>query len=221
MNLSLFSVYICRMARGKKTEAEEKARFSHEAIAHLDHLYRVALFLAKESSEAEDLVQETYARALGSYKKFTPGTNMKAWLTMILQNFFFDQYYQKKRWVSVENSFADEAKETSDCWDKFQADSPEPENQILLKELSDKISDALSKISEEFRLPVILVDMGDFSYEEAAEILSCPVGTIRSRLARGRRLIYKHLRGYVGIKAKTERKNELQSGARAHYWPSR
>src|SRR5262252_6484589 len=105
------------MARGKKTE--EKSRFSHEAMAHLDHLYRVALYLVKESSEAEDLVQETYARALTSYKQFTPGTNMKAWLTMILQNFFFDQYYQKKRWVSVENSFADEEEETSDCWDKF------------------------------------------------------------------------------------------------------
>ncbi len=209
------------MAWGKKTEAEEKTKFSLEAMAHLDHLYRVALYLAKESSEAEDLVQETFARALGSYKQFTPGSNMKAWLTMILQNFFFDQYYQKKRWLSVQESCADEEEETSDCWEKLPNDNPGPESQVLLNELSDKISDVLSKISAEFRLPVILVDMGDFSYEEAAEILCCPLGTIRSRLARGRRLIYKHLKGYVGVKEKTERKNELQRSARAHYWPSR
>src|SRR6516165_9684989 len=128
------------MARGKKTEAEEKEKFSREAIAHLDHLYRVALFLAKESSEAEDLVQETYARALGSYKKFTPGTNMKAWLTMILQNFFFDQYSERKRWTSIANRSAD-GEETSDCWEKLPTDGPGPENQILLKELSGKIND--------------------------------------------------------------------------------
>ena len=77
------------MARGKETTDEDKKNFSHEATTHLDHLYRVALYLAKESNEAKDLVQETYSRALGSYKQFTPGTNMKAWLTTILYNFFF------------------------------------------------------------------------------------------------------------------------------------
>ena len=207
------------MARKKKTEAEEKSKLSHEAIAHLDHLYRVALYLVKESSEAEDLVQETYARALGSYKQFTAGTNMKAWLTMILHNFFFDQYCEKKRWISVEHNFTEE--ETLGYWEKVPSDKPGPESQILLKELSGKISDVLSKISDEFRLPVILVDMGDFSYEEAAEILSCPVGTIRSRLARGRRLMYKHLKGYVGIKQKNKRKNEVRTGTRTHHWLGR
>lgn len=216
MNLSLFSVYSRRMARERETKGKEKEKFSHEAMAHLDDLYRVALYLAKESNEAEDLVQETYARALGSYKQFTPGTNMKAWLTMILQNFFFDQYREKKRWISV---FAEE--ETSGYWEKVPIDKPGPENQILLNELSGKISEVLSKISDEFRLPVILVDMGDFSYEEAAEILSCPLGTIRSRLSRGRRLIYKHLKGYVGIKQKNERKNEVRTGTRTHHWPGR
>jgi RNA polymerase sigma-70 factor, ECF subfamily len=204
LNLGFFSVYVRAMAPEGGTKGEEREKFTHEAMAHLDHLYRVALYLAKKSNEAEDLVQETYARALGSYKQFIPGTNMKAWLTMILQNFFFDQYCEKKRWISVEHNFAEE--ETSGYWEKVPIDKPGPESQILLKELSGKISDVLSKISHEFRLAVILVDMGDFSYEEAAEILSCPLGTIRSRLARGRRLIYKHLKGYVGIKKKNERK---------------
>jgi len=207
------------MAPKGETKGEEREKFSHEAMAHLDHLYRVALYLAKESNEAEDLVQETYARALGSYKQFIPGTNMKAWLTMILHNFFFDQYCEKKRWISVEHNFTEE--ETLGYWEKVPSDKPGPESQILLKELSGKISDVLSKISDEFRLPVILVDLGDFSYEEAAEILSCPLGTIRSRLARGRRLMYKHLKGYVGIKQKNKRKNEVRTGTRTHHWLGR
>src|SRR6516162_8428609 len=167
------------MAGERETKDEEKEKFSHEAMAHLDHLYRVALYLAKESNEAEDLVQETYARALGSYKQFTPGTNMRAWLTMILHNLFFDQCYEKKRWTSVERSLAEE--EASNYCEKVPPHNPGPESHILLKELSGKISDVLSKIPDEFRLPIILVDMGDFSYEEAAEILFCPTGTIRSR----------------------------------------
>jgi RNA polymerase sigma-70 factor, ECF subfamily len=85
-------------------------------------------------------------------------------------------------------------------------ENPGPETHILLKELKGKITDVLDKIPEEFRLPIILVVMGDFSYEEAAEILSCPVGTIRSRLFRGRKLVYKELREYMGIKEKSERK---------------
>ena len=193
------------MRRGKDTRDKEKEKFSHEAMTHLDHLYRVALYLAKESNEAKDLVQETYSRALGSYKQFTPGTNMKAWLTTILCNFFFHDRNQKKKWLSVKDSFAQD-EEPSDYWEQVPTENPGPETQMLLKELKGKITDVLNKIPEEFRLPIILVIMGGFSYEEAAEILSCPVGTIRSRLFRGRKLVYKELRGYMGIKEKSERK---------------
>ena len=193
------------MRRGKDTRDKEKEKFSHEAMTHFDHLYRVALYLAKESNEAKDLVQETYSRALGSYKQFTPGTNMKAWLTTILCNFFFHDRNQKKKWLSVKDSFAQD-EEPSDYWEQLPTENPGPETQMLLKELKGKITDVLNKIPEEFRLPIILVIMGGFSYEEAAEILSCPVGTIRSRLFRGRKLVYKELRGYMGIKEKSERK---------------
>jgi RNA polymerase sigma-70 factor (ECF subfamily) len=205
LNSSLVYVMHRCMARGKETRDEEKEKFSHEATTHLDHLYRVALYLAKESNEAKDLVQETYSRALGSFKQFTPGTNMKAWLTTILYNFFFHQRNQTKKWLSVEDNFAED-EEPSDYWEQVPTENPGPETQILLKELKGKITDVLNKIPEEFRLPIILVVMGDFSYEEAAEILSCPVGTIRSRLFRGRKLVYKELRGYMGIKEKSERK---------------
>jgi RNA polymerase sigma-70 factor, ECF subfamily len=193
------------MARGKETTDEEKEKFSHEAMTHLDHLYRVALYLAKESNEAKDLVQETYSRALGSYKQFTPGTNMKAWLTTILYNFFFHLRNEKKKWISLENNFKED-EGSSDYCEQVPTENPGPETHLLLKELKGKIADVLDKIPEEFRLPIILVVMGDFSYEEAAEILSCPVGTIRSRLFRGRKVVYKELREYMGIKEKSERK---------------
>ena len=193
------------MARGKETRNEEKEKFSHEAMTHVDHLYRIALYLAKETDEAKDLVQETYSRAFGSYKQFTPGTNMKAWLTTILYNFFFHHRNQKKKWISVEDNFA-EGEGPSDYWEQVPTENPGPETHILLKELKGKISDVLNEIPEEFRLPIILVIMGDFSYEEAAAILSCPVGTIRSRLFRGRKLVYRKLKEYMGMKEKSERK---------------
>ena len=90
----------------------------------------------------------------------------------------------------------------SDYWERVVGENPGPENHILDKELNVTITEALRKIPEEFRAPLLLVDMGDFSYAETAEILSCPVGTIRSRLSRGRRLLHKHLKGYIGIKEK-------------------
>jgi RNA polymerase sigma-70 factor (ECF subfamily) len=208
------------MARGEETRDKEREKFSHEAMTHLDHLYRIALYLAKESNEAKDLVQETYSRALGSYMQFTPGTNMKAWLTTILYNFFFHHCNQKKKWLSAEDNFGEDGG-PSDYWEQVPTENPGPETHILLKELKGKITDVLNKIPEEFRLPIILVVMGDFSYEEAAEILSCPLGTIRSRLSRGRRLIYKHLKGYMGIEEKEERKNEVRTGRRTDKRPDR
>ena len=182
------------MAQERKPE--EKEKFAREVMTYLDHLYRLAFHLAKEREEARDLVQETFARALSSYDQFSPGTNMKAWLTKILYNLFFDHYHQKKRWVSVDDeAFGQE--ERSDYWDKVPADNTGPENLILGKVLSMKIAEALRMIPGEFRVPIVLVDMGDFSYAEAADILSCPVGTVRSRLSRGRRLLHKYLKRYV------------------------
>ena len=189
------------MVGERKDKAEERERFSREAMTHLDHLYRIAFHLIKEPDEAQDFVQETYARALSCYEQFTPGTNMKAWLTRILYNFFFDHYQQKKRWVSVEDE-AVGGEENLAYWERVSTDNPGPEGHLLLKELNIEINQALRKIPEEFRVPIILVDMGDFSYAEAAEILSCPVGTVRSRLSRGRRLLYRLLQSYVGLREK-------------------
>jgi len=183
------------VVRGGKAQPEEREKFSREAMTYLDHLYRVAFHLAKEEDEAQDLVQETFVRALGSHEQFTAGTNMKAWLTRILYNFFFDHYRQRKRWVSTENKTGEE--EGGDYWEKIPTENPGPEGEILTKEQNVKIHEALKRIPEEFRMPILLVDMGDFSYAEAAEILSCPVGTIRSRLSRGRMLLHQYLKRYI------------------------
>jgi RNA polymerase sigma-70 factor (ECF subfamily) len=175
----------------KNASRAERDVFAREAMTHLDHLYRVAFHLAKDQESAEELVQETFARALAACDQFNPGTNMKAWLTKILHNFFFDRYRQMRRWVSTDDPTHQES-------DQLPAENPGPEGHVLLKELNTKITDVLRRIPREFRAPIVLVDMGDFSYEEAAEILSCPIGTIRSRLSRGRKLMREHLRPYIG-----------------------
>jgi RNA polymerase sigma-70 factor (ECF subfamily) len=189
------------VAGNKKANAAERETFAREALVHLDHLYRVAFHLAKDDSRAQDMIQETFVRALASYEQFSPGTNMKAWLTRILYNLFFDDYQRKKRWASL----TDYGKE-SDYGAGVAVENAGPESHVLRKELNVQISNELKKIPEEFRAPIVLVDMGDFSYEEAAEILSCPIGTIRSRLSRGRKLMQQHLRVYMGGKQEGSRR---------------
>jgi RNA polymerase sigma-70 factor, ECF subfamily len=181
----------------EKNCAAAREQFLHQAVAHLDHLYRVALHLASEPDAAEDLVQETYTRAISSYEQFNVGSNMKAWLTRILYNFFFDRYREKKRWISIEDNSIDRT-EAPDYPETIPVGNLGPEAYALLNELNAKISDALRKLPPDFRVPIILVDMADFSYAEAAEVLSCPLGTIRSRISRGRKLLRKYLQAYVG-----------------------
>ncbi|HWH75761.1 MAG TPA: sigma-70 family RNA polymerase sigma factor [Candidatus Binatus sp.] len=174
-----------------------RERFSSEIMSYLDHLYRVAFHLARNDDEAQDCVQETCARALGAYNQFTPGSNMKAWLTRILYNFFFDSYARNKRMVAADH-LLDATDIGKDFWETLPTEIAAPETQLLERELGAKIAAALRRIPEEFRAPIVLVDMGDFSYMEAAEILSCPIGTVRSRLSRGRKLLQKLLGGYLG-----------------------
>jgi RNA polymerase sigma-70 factor, ECF subfamily len=181
------------VAGERKAAGAEQDAFAREAMVHLDHLYRVGFHLAKHQDEAQELVQETFVRALAACDQFNPGTNMKAWLTKILHNLFFDRYHQRKRWISAE----DVTEQESDYWERLPAENPGPESHVLQRELSTQITDGLRRIPEEFRAPILLVDMGDFSYDEAAEILSCPIGTIRSRLSRGRKLMQQYLRPYI------------------------
>lgn len=176
--------------------------FVTEIMTHLDHLYRVAIHLVRNVDEAKDCVQETCTRALTSREQFMPGSNMKAWLTRILYNFFYDSYARNKRTVAADDLV--DGTDGADFWEAHGGDGPGPEVQVLDRELEAKIGVALKQIPEEFRAPILLVDMGDLTYAEAAEILSCPIGTVRSRLSRGRRLLQKHLSSYLG-KSGTDR----------------
>jgi len=170
--------------------------FATEITTYLDHLYRVAFHLARNADEAKDCVQETCTRALSSQLQFTPGSNMRAWLTRILYNYFYDSYARNKRTVAAEDLL--DGTDAADFWEIHAGDGPGPETQVLDNELGAKIGAAIQQIPEEFRAPILLVDMGDLTYAEAAEVLSCPIGTVRSRLSRGRRLLQKQLSGYLG-----------------------
>jgi RNA polymerase sigma-70 factor (ECF subfamily) len=170
-----------------------------EIMVHLDHLYRVAYYLVRNPQDAQDCVQETCARALAARSQYAPGTNLKAWLTRILYNFFYDAYARKRRLVSVEDLA--QAGEPVEFSSGVRTENPGPEASLLEQELGAQINAALARIPAEFRAAIVLVDMGDFTYAEAGEILSCPVGTVRSRLSRGRRLLQRELSEYLGATA--------------------
>jgi RNA polymerase sigma-70 factor (ECF subfamily) len=192
--------YNSRTVSQSHARPDRDETFSSEIIANLDHLYRVAFHLVHNRDEAQDCVQETCARALSAYRQFTPGSNMKAWLTRILYNFFVDVYARNQRMIAADDLMRD-GNPGKDYWDTVTTDHPGPEGQVLARELDDEIGAALKRIPEEFRAPIVLVDMGDLTYAEAAQILSCPVGTVRSRLSRGRKLLQKQLSGYLGDSA--------------------
>jgi len=187
------------VAAGRKGDAYDREAFSREALRHIDHLYRVAFHLAKEPQGARDLVQETYARAFGASFQFAPGTNMKAWLTRILHNFFLDDQQRRKKWVSLDAGHAGGVGDEEPEYRQPLDQGPGPEEQFLSKELSGRVKDALERIPVEFRSVVVLVDMADLSYAEAAVVLDCPIGTVRSRLSRGRQYLLKQLERYVTI----------------------
>src|SRR6266545_1806469 len=172
----------------------QKDTVKDRATAYIDQLYRVAFNLTKSRADAEDLVQETYLRAFDKYEQFELGTNLKAWLTKILYNLFVNRYHRDRKTVSIDQPVDDEK---TPPIDSMKSSAPGPELQFLQTELREKLKEALSELSEDFATPIILVDIGECSYAEVAEIISCPIGTVRSRLFRGRSILADKLRDYV------------------------
>jgi RNA polymerase sigma-70 factor (ECF subfamily) len=174
-----------------------KQEFESLALAQLDSLYSAALRLTKNERDAEDLVQDTCMRAFRFFDKFERGTNIKAWLFKILTNTFINRYRRKvKERTLVEGSERDAVHErfiSRDASD-FAAN---PEQYFFDRLLSDDVLRAMDALPIEFRLVVILADLQEFSYKEIADILECPVGTVMSRLFRGRKLLQKTLRQYA------------------------
>jgi RNA polymerase sigma-70 factor (ECF subfamily) len=173
------------------TEARDRVRFEEEALELADQVYRVARHLVGSREEAEDLMQETYARAFRSWRSFTPGTNLRAWLLRILTNLNIDRGRRNQRTPEMQPL------EEGDyfLYNRLEEDagSPVDEERIAARLSQDGIVSALSSVPHDFRDVMVLVDIGDFSYQEAAQILDIPVGTVMSRLHRGRRILKREL----------------------------
>jgi RNA polymerase sigma-70 factor (ECF subfamily) len=179
-------------ARRAATEARNRVRFEEEALQLSDQVYRVARRLVSSREEAEDLVQETYARAFRSWRSFTPGTNLRAWLLRILTNLNIDRGRRKQRAPD------EQPLEESDYFlynrlEQANRDGNADEERVVERLSQDDIVDALSVVPHDFRDVVVLVDIGDFTYQDAAQILDIPIGTVMSRLHRGRRILKQEL----------------------------
>ena len=178
-----------------ETDAERAVRFESEALAYLDQLYGAALRMTRNPTDAEDLVQETFAKAYASFHQFTPGTNLKAWLYRILTNTFINIYRAKKR-RPQETDF-DDVEEFSlyRRMGGIEAADTErtPETEVLDAMPDEVVKEALESLPEQFRMAVLLADVEGFSYKEIAEIMDVPVGTVMSRLHRGRKQLQRRL----------------------------
>ena len=169
------------------TEARDRVRFEEDALALADQVYRVARHLANSREDAEELVQETYARAFRSWRSFTPGTNLRAWLLRILTNLNIDRGRRQQRTPQMQPLEANDYY----LYDRLaeDGDGPSDEERVVERLSQDDIVTALAEVPHDFRDVVVLVDIGDFSYADAAQILDIPVGTVMSRLHRGRRIL--------------------------------
>jgi RNA polymerase sigma-70 factor (ECF subfamily) len=173
--------------------ARDRVRFEEEALELSDQVYRVARRLVGSREEAEDLVQQTYERAFRSWQSYTPGTNMRAWLLRILTNLNIDRGRKVQR--TPQTTSIDEAADYF-LYNSLEAATPEenPDEERVLEKLSqDSIVEALADVPHDFRDTLVLVDIGEFSYADAAQILDIPIGTVMSRLHRGRRILKKNL----------------------------
>src|SRR2546427_1181790 len=179
-------------ARRLASDARDRVRFEEEALALSDQVYRVARRLVGSREEAEDLMQEAYARAFRSWRSYQPGTNLRAWLLRILTNLNIDRGRRKQRTPDTQpleegNYFLYNKLEES------SRDANLDEERIVDRLSQNDVVSALSAVPHNFRDVVVLVDIGDFTYADAAQILDIPVGTVMSRLHRGRRILKREL----------------------------
>lgn len=180
---------IPRMAPASPGAASDGS-FEHEALPHLDVLYRVALRLARDPARAEDLVQETMLRAFRSWGGFRPGSNARAWLLTILRNAFINEYRREQRQPVAMDLDAAEAL-------AYDGADRDPEGEFFNRIVDRTVLEAVDALPADFREVLVLSDMEDMSYADIAGMLDIPVGTVKSRLFRARRLLQRALYGHA------------------------
>ncbi len=181
-----------RQAGGPDGEGGEASAFEREALACVDSLYGTALRLTGNPADAEDLVQDTYLKAFRSVAQYRPGTNLKAWLFTILHNTFLN-----RRRRAVREPISVEPAELERGSVGLTPSSPTPEQLLLRDTLDADLQAALDALPDSFRQAVWLRDVEEFSYAEIASMLGIPIGTVMSRISRGRRMLYEQLAGTV------------------------
>ncbi|HEY8858819.1 MAG TPA: sigma-70 family RNA polymerase sigma factor [Gaiellales bacterium] len=177
------------------SEVHDRSGFEEEALLHAEHLYRIALRLTGSRQAAEDLVQETYLRAFRAWRRYRPGTNLAAWLATIMRNANLDELRRQSR-RPVQEPLDDDGDYY--LYNRLAAAGPQPQDEVIARLSGNAIVSALGDLPPNFREVVVLVDVGDFTYADAAGILGIPIGTVMSRLYRGRRLLKRALADQAG-----------------------
>lgn len=187
--------------------------FADELLTHMDTMFSVASRMTRGASEAEDLVQDTVLKAIRAKDQFEPGTNLKAWLLRIMTNTFINKYRRGgMERVVFEGPSADALVDNWTSASSMRA-VRDPETQALTPLIEAELSKALDELPEEFRVAVMLSDVEELSYKEIAEIMGCPIGTVMSRLHRGRKLLQGKLKEHaevLGIVTPAQRDRESQ-----------
>ena len=177
------------------SEVHDRSGFEEEALLHAEHLYRIALRLTGSRQAAEDLVQEAYLRAFRAWRSYRPGTNLAAWLATIMRNANLDELRRQSR-RPVQEPLDDDGDYY--LYNRLAAAGPQPQDEVIARLSGNAIVSALGDLPPNFREVVVLVDVGDFTYADAAGILGIPIGTVMSRLYRGRRLLKRALADQAG-----------------------
>ncbi|MEI8104421.1 MAG: sigma-70 family RNA polymerase sigma factor [Actinomycetes bacterium] len=172
--------------------ARDRVRFEEEALELSDQVFRVARRLVSSREEAEDLVQDTYGRAFRAWQQYQPGTNLRAWLLRILTNLNIDRGRKAQRSPDIQPLEEGDYFLYNQLASTMPDDNPD-EEKVIERLSQNAVVEALAEVPHDFRDVVVLVDIGEFAYAEAAQILDIPVGTVMSRLHRGRRLLKKNL----------------------------